>query len=61
MANSCTNTFFGAILTGKTWSADDDPIVQNDHQVKLNMLMHFVGTNNLVLRPIIVFHNSGCT
>jgi hypothetical protein len=56
-----TLTFFDAILTGKTWSADDDPIGQNDRQLKLNTLMHFVGTNNLVLRPIIVFNNSGRT
>ncbi len=53
--------FDGAILTGKTWSADDNPIGQNDRQLKLNTLMHFVGTNNLVLRPIIVFNNSGCS
>ena len=34
---------FGAILTGKTWLADDDPTGQNDRQRTLHMLMHFVG------------------
>ncbi len=52
--------FFGAILTGKTWSADD-PTGQNDRQLTLHTLMHFVGMSNLVLRPIIVFNNSGRT
>ncbi len=50
-----------AALTGKTWSADDDPTGQNDRQLTLHTLMHFVGMSNLVLRPIIVFNNSGCT
>jgi hypothetical protein len=45
----------------QTWSADDNPKSQNDRQLKLNTLMHFVGTNNLVLRPIIVFNNLGHT
>jgi hypothetical protein len=53
--------FYGSILTGKTWSADDNPIGENDRQLKLNTLMHFVGTNNLVLRQIIVFNNLGGT
>jgi hypothetical protein len=34
---------FGAILTGKTWLADDDPTGQNDRQLTLHTLMHFVG------------------
>ncbi len=43
------------------WQNLDDPIGQNDRQLKLNTLMHFVGANNLVLRPIIVFNNLGRT
>jgi hypothetical protein len=54
-------TLLCVMLTGKTWLADDDPIGQNDLQLKLNTLMHFVGMNNLILRPIIVFNNLGCT
>ncbi len=30
---------------------------QNDRQLTLHTLMHFVGMSNLVLRPIIVFNN----
>ncbi len=36
--NSCANTFYGAILTGKTWSADDDPTGQNDRQAHTDAL-----------------------
>jgi hypothetical protein len=53
--------FYGAILTGKTWSANDNPTGQNDRQLTLHTLMHFVGASNLVLSPIIVFNNSGRT
>ena len=53
--------FFGAILTGKTWSDDDSPIEQNDRQLTVHTLMHFVGTSDLVLRPIRVFNYSAHT
>ncbi len=60
-ANSCAKHFYGAILTGKTWSADKDHLGQNDCQLTLHTLMHFVEASNLVLSPIIVFNNSGRT
>jgi hypothetical protein len=31
--------FYCAILTGKTWSADDEPTGQNDRQLTLHTLM----------------------
>ena len=51
----------GAILTGKTWSANNDYLNQNECLLKLNMLINFVGTKNLVLRLIVVFNNNRCT
>ena len=41
--------------------ADKDHLGQNDRQLTLHTLMHFVGASNLVLSPIIVFNNSGRT
>jgi hypothetical protein len=31
-------------LTGKTWSADNDPTGENERQLTLHTLMHFVGS-----------------
>ena len=53
--------FYGAILTGKTCLADHNHFGQNDHQLKLHTLINFSGTKHLVLIPIAVFNNNGCT
>ena len=43
--------FYRAILTGKTCSADDDHLGQNDRELKLHTLINFVGMT--------VFNNNG--
>ena len=46
------------MLTGKTWSADDNHLDQNDRLLNLNMLINFVGERHLVLIPITVFDSN---
>ena len=47
--NFHSHVFCGAILTGKTWSANKDHLGQNDRQLKLYTLINFVGPSHLVL------------
>ena len=50
--NFHSHVFCGAILTGKTWSADKDHLGQNDRQLKLYTLINFVGPSHIVLRHL---------
>ena len=36
-------------------------LCSNDHLLKLNMMINFIGMRDLVLRPITLFNNNGCT
>ena len=47
------------ILTNKTWSADDDPIDQNDRQLKLYTKINFVGTISNIIHEIYVTNYFG--